>query len=95
MFCFPIRKHFNLEVIIMFIKLAMIVVFFAVTVVMGILSARSAKGLDGFVLGYCGMHVFLDVLLVAVLGFFLFLGWRRGFAGSLRPFSRRRLIKVS
>lgn len=40
------------------------------------------------------MHVFLDVLLVAVLGFFLFLGWRRGFAGSVLKSGRLILTMV-
>ena len=40
------------------------------------------------------MHVFFDVLLVAVLGFFLFLGWRRGFAGSVLKSGRLILTLV-
>ena len=35
----------------MFIKLAMIVAFFAVTLLVGVTAARRAKGVDGFVLG--------------------------------------------
>ena len=35
----------------MFIKLGMIILFFAVTLLVGVLSSRKAKGVDGFVLG--------------------------------------------
>ena len=35
----------------MIIKLAMIIVFFAITVLVGFLVARKASGVDGFVLG--------------------------------------------
>ena len=74
----------------MFIKLAMIVVFFAVTVVMGILSARSAKGLDGFVLGgrsvgpwltafSFGTSYFSAVIFIGYAGRF---GWNFGLAST-------------
>ena len=40
------------------------------------------------------MHVFLDILLVAVLAFLVFRGWRRGFAGSVLKSGRLILTLV-
>ncbi len=40
------------------------------------------------------MHVLLDILLVAVLAFFVFRGWRRGFAGSVLKSGRLILTLV-
>lgn len=74
----------------MIIKLAMIVVFFAVTVLVGILSARSAKGVDGFVLGgrsvgpwltafSFGTSYFSAVIFIGYAGRF---GWNFGLAST-------------
>jgi len=74
----------------MFIKLAMIIVFFAVTVAVGILSSRSAKGVDGFVLGgrsvgpwltafSFGTSYFSAVIFIGYAGRF---GWNFGLAST-------------
>ncbi len=72
------------------IKLAIIVVFFAVTLIVGILSNRSAKGLDGFVLGgrsvgpwltafSFGTSYFSAVVFIGYAGRF---GWNFGLAAT-------------
>ncbi|MBE6558619.1 MAG: sodium:solute symporter [Ruminococcaceae bacterium] len=74
----------------MIIKLAMIVVFFAITVVVGILSSRAAKGVDGFVLGgrsvgpwltafSFGTSYFSAVIFIGYAGRF---GWNFGLAST-------------
>ena len=74
----------------MIVKLAMIVVFFAVTILVGILSARSAKGVDGFVLGgrsvgpwltafSFGTSYFSAVIFIGYAGRF---GWNFGLAST-------------
>ena len=74
----------------MFIKLAIIVVFFAVTLLVGVLSHRSAKGLDGFVLGgrsvgpwltafSFGTSYFSAVIFIGYAGRF---GWNFGLAST-------------
>ena len=74
----------------MFIKLAMILVFFAITIAVGILSARSAKGVDGFVLGgrsvgpwltafSFGTSYFSAVIFIGYAGRF---GWNFGLAST-------------
>ncbi len=74
----------------MIIKLAMIVVFFAVTILVGILSSRSAKGVDGFVLGgrsvgpwltafSFGTSYFSAVIFIGYAGRF---GWNFGLAST-------------
>ena len=74
----------------MIIKLAMIVVFFAVTVLVGFLAARSAKGVDGFVLGgrtvgpwltafSFGTSYFSAVIFIGYAGRF---GWNFGLAST-------------
>ena len=74
----------------MFVKLAMIVVFFAITILVGILSARSAKGVDGFVLGgrsvgpwltafSFGTSYFSAVIFIGYAGRF---GWNFGLAST-------------
>ena len=74
----------------MIIKLAMIIVFFAVTILVGILSARSAKGVDGFVLGgrsvgpwltafSFGTSYFSAVIFIGYAGRF---GWNFGLAST-------------
>jgi len=88
----PSPSNFTLirEGFIMLVKLAMIVVFFAVTVLVGILSARSAKGLDGFVLGgrsvgpwltafSFGTSYFSAVIFIGYAGRF---GWNFGLAST-------------
>ncbi len=74
----------------MFIKLAIIIVFFAVTLVIGILSNRAAKGVDGFVLGgrsvgpwltafSFGTSYFSAVIFIGYAGRF---GWNFGLAST-------------
>ena len=74
----------------MIIKLAIIVVFFAITILVGVLSARSAKGLDGFVLGgravgpwltafSFGTSYFSAVIFIGYAGRF---GWNFGLAST-------------
>ena len=74
----------------MIVKLAIIVIFFAITVVVGILSARSAKGVDGFVLGgrsvgpwltafSFGTSYFSAVIFIGYAGRF---GWNFGLAST-------------
>ncbi len=74
----------------MLVKLAMIVIFFVVTVLVGVLSARSAKGLDGFVLGgrsvgpwltafSFGTSYFSAVIFIGYAGRF---GWNFGLAST-------------
>ncbi len=74
----------------MIVKLAMIVVFFAVTILVGVLSARSAKGVDGFVLGgrsvgpwltafSFGTSYFSAVIFIGYAGRF---GWNFGLAST-------------
>ena len=74
----------------MIIKLAMIVVFFAITILVGVLSSRSAKGLDGFVLGgrsvgpwltafSFGTSYFSAVIFIGYAGRF---GWNFGLAST-------------
>ena len=74
----------------MIIKLVMIVVFFAVTVLVGFLAARSAKGVDGFVLGgrsvgpwltafSFGTSYFSAVIFIGYAGRF---GWNFGLAST-------------
>ena len=74
----------------MIIKLAMIIVFFAVTVLVGFLVARSAKGVDGFVLGgrsvgpwltafSFGTSYFSAVIFIGYAGRF---GWNFGLAST-------------
>ena len=72
------------------IKLSIIVVFFAVTILVGILSNRSAKGMDGFVLGgrsvgpwltafSFGTSYFSAVIFIGYAGRF---GWNFGLAST-------------
>ena len=72
------------------IKLSIIVVFFAVTILVGILSNRSAKGMDGFVLGgrsvgpwltafSFGTSYFAAVIFIGYAGRF---GWNFGLAST-------------
>ena len=74
----------------MIVKLAMIVVFFAITVLVGFLAARSAKGVDGFVLGgrsvgpwltafSFGTSYFSAVIFIGYAGRF---GWNFGLAST-------------
>ena len=74
----------------MIIKLAMIVLFFAVTLVVGVMSSRSAKGVDGFVLGgrsvgpwltafSFGTSYFSAVIFIGYAGRF---GWNFGLAST-------------
>ncbi|MBQ1981855.1 MAG: sodium:solute symporter, partial [Clostridia bacterium] len=74
----------------MIIKLAMIIVFFAITVLVGFLAARSAKGVDGFVLGgrsvgpwltafSFGTSYFSAVIFIGYAGRF---GWNFGLAST-------------
>ena len=74
----------------MIIKLAMIVVFFAMTVLVGCLASRSAKGVDGFVLGgrsvgpwltafSFGTSYFSAVIFIGYAGRF---GWDFGLAST-------------
>ena len=74
----------------MIVKLTMIVVFFAITILVGILSARSAKGVDGFVLGgrsvgpwltafSFGTSYFSAVIFIGYAGRF---GWNFGLAST-------------
>lgn len=74
----------------MIIKLGMIIVFFAITLAVGIFSARSAKGLDGFVLGgrsvgpwltafSFGTSYFSAVIFIGYAGRF---GWNFGLAST-------------
>ena len=74
----------------MIIKLAMIVIFFAITILVGVLSARSAKGVDGFVLGgrsvgpwltafSFGTSYFSAVIFIGYAGRF---GWNFGLAST-------------
>ena len=74
----------------MFVKLAMIVVFFAVTVLVGVLASRKARGVDGFVLGgrsvgpwltafSFGTSYFSAVIFIGYAGRF---GWNFGLAST-------------
>ena len=74
----------------MFIKLAMIVAFFAVTLLVGVTAARRAKGVDGFVLGgrsvgpwltafSFGTSYFSAVIFIGYAGRF---GWNFGLAST-------------
>ncbi|MBQ9151485.1 MAG: sodium:solute symporter [Clostridia bacterium] len=74
----------------MIIKLAMIIVFFSITVLVGFLAARSAKGVDGFVLGgrsvgpwltafSFGTSYFSAVIFIGYAGRF---GWNFGLAST-------------
>ena len=74
----------------MIIKLAMILVFFAVTILVGVISSRSAKGVDGFVLGgrsvgpwltafSFGTSYFSAVIFIGYAGRF---GWNFGLAST-------------
>ncbi len=74
----------------MFVKLAMIVAFFAVTLLVGVLSARKAKGVDGFMLGgrsvgpwltafSFGTSYFSAVIFIGYAGRF---GWNFGLAST-------------
>ena len=74
----------------MLVKLLMIVVFFAVTIAVGVLSSRSAKGVDGFVLGgrsvgpwltafSFGTSYFSAVIFIGYAGRF---GWNFGLAST-------------
>ena len=74
----------------MFVKLAMIVLFFAVTLLVGVLSARKAKGVDGFMLGgrsvgpwltafSFGTSYFSAVIFIGYAGRF---GWNFGLAST-------------
>ena len=74
----------------MIIKLSLILVFFAVTLLVGVLSARSAKGVDGFILGgrsvgpwltafSFGTSYFSAVIFIGYAGRF---GWNFGLAST-------------
>ena len=74
----------------MFIKLGMIILFFAVTLLVGVLSSRKAKGVDGFVLGgrsvgpwltafSFGTSYFSAVIFIGYAGRF---GWDFGLAST-------------
>ena len=74
----------------MFVKIAMIVVFFAALILVGIVSSRSSKGLDGFVLGgrsvgpwltafSFGTSYFSAVIFIGYAGRF---GWNFGLAST-------------
>ena len=74
----------------MLIKLTMIVVFFAVTLLVGVLAARKTKGVDGFVLGgrsvgpwltafSFGTSYFSAVIFIGYAGRF---GWNFGLAST-------------
>ena len=74
----------------MLVKIVMIVLFFAVTVLVGFLAARSAKGVDGFVLGgrsvgpwltafSFGTSYFSAVIFIGYAGRF---GWNFGLAST-------------
>ena len=74
----------------MIIKLALIIAFFAVTLTVGVLSARSAKGVDGFMLGgrsvgpwltafSFGTSHFSAVIFIGYAGRF---GWNFGLAST-------------
>ena len=74
----------------MIVKLSMIVLFFAVTLLVGILAARRAKGVDGFVLGgrtvgpwltafSFGTSYFSAVIFIGYAGRF---GWNFGLAST-------------
>ncbi|MCQ2424601.1 MAG: sodium:solute symporter [Lachnospiraceae bacterium] len=74
----------------MFVKIAMIVVFFAVLILVGVASRRSSKGLDGFVLGgrsvgpwltafSFGTSYFSAVIFIGYAGRF---GWNFGLAST-------------
>ena len=74
----------------MIIKLSMILVFFAVTILVGVISSRSAKGVDGFVLGgrsvgpwltafSFGTSYFSAVIFIGYAGRF---GWNFGLAST-------------
>ena len=74
----------------MFVKLAMIVAFFAVTLLVGVLAARKARGVDGFVLGgrsvgpwltafSFGTSYFSAVIFIGYAGRF---GWNFGLAST-------------
>ena len=76
--------------IVMLVKILMIVVFFAVTIIVGVLSSRSAKGVDGFVLGgrsvgpwltafSFGTSYFSAVIFIGYAGRF---GWNFGLAST-------------
>ncbi len=74
----------------MFVKLALIILFFAVTLLVGVLSSRKAKGVDGFVLGgrsvgpwltafSFGTSYFSAVIFIGYAGRF---GWNFGLAST-------------
>ena len=74
----------------MIVKLALIIAFFAITLLVGILSARSAKGVDGFILGgrsvgpwltafSFGTSYFSAVIFIGYAGRF---GWNFGLAST-------------
>ena len=74
----------------MFIKLAMIILFFAVTVLVGVLASRKARGVEGFVLGgrsvgpwltafSFGTSYFSAVIFIGYAGRF---GWNFGLAST-------------
>ena len=74
----------------MFVKLAMIVVFFAATLLVGVLASRKAKSVDGFVLGgrsvgpwltafSFGTSYFSAVIFIGYAGRF---GWNFGLAST-------------
>ena len=74
----------------MLVKILMIVVFFAITIAVGVLSSRSAKGVDGFVLGgrsvgpwltafSFGTSYFSAVIFIGYAGRF---GWNFGLAST-------------
>ncbi len=74
----------------MLVKIVMIVLFFAVTILVGFLAARSAKGVDGFVLGgrsvgpwltafSFGTSYFSAVIFIGYAGRF---GWNFGLAST-------------
>ena len=74
----------------MFIKLAMIILFFAVTILVGVLAARKARGVEGFVLGgrsvgpwltafSFGTSYFSAVIFIGYAGRF---GWNFGLAST-------------
>ena len=74
----------------MIIKIALILLFFAVTILVGVLSSRSAKGVDGFILGgrsvgpwltafSFGTSYFSAVIFIGYAGRF---GWNFGLAST-------------
>ena len=74
----------------MIVKLSLIVVFFAITILVGVISSRSAKGVEGFVLGgrsvgpwltafSFGTSYFSAVIFIGYAGRF---GWNFGLAST-------------